>query len=96
MANRAERRRKASDSLDRAASGEARAIDRLHALAPRRQDARVTSAIHWQPKQASGTTGWLRLSERRQLRAAFVRNASHRTPKLANTYIRCFAVTIDQ
>jgi len=99
MATHSQRRNRAArtvDCHDRSAHREAASIDRLHAVAPRRKDARITSGIPWSPVKPSGQTGWIRLSEKRRLRATVVRNASNRTPKLVNTYVRCFSVVTYQ
>lgn len=78
--------------LDGRAYAEGLAVRRLHGIAPKRKDARVTASIHYAPKKPGGVKGWLVMTQSREMSSQPVRNASHRTPKLVNSYVRCFPV----
>jgi hypothetical protein len=86
------------DGADVQARAEARAITRIGMLAPRRQDARITSSVAWSPKNGPICSAHVRryasnrattfVPGRDTLRGPLVRGHSNRTPKLTASYVR--------
>lgn len=90
MASRSQKRRERRKSVlyDDAAAREARALRNLRGMVPKRKDAGITCSIHWAPRPL-GKNGRFR-PRRDSMRGPLVRGASHKTPKLVNSYVRCF------
>lgn len=86
------------DGADVQAIAEAVAVAKLSTLAPRRQDARITSSVAWSPKNGPICGCHVRRSTsirattfvpgRDTLRGPLVRGKSHRTPKIEASYVR--------